>query len=65
VGTVLVNDVWPGTESGAVDNFSQLVHKLIFIGKDGVNGYKTWQSDGSVAGTKIASEIADSGDGSL
>jgi hypothetical protein len=32
-------------ESGAAGNFISLVNKLIFTGNDGVNGYKTWQSD--------------------
>jgi ELWxxDGT repeat protein len=64
-GTVLVKDVWPGSESGAVGNFSKLVNKLVFTGNDGITGYKTWQSDGTASGTKIASGIANTGDGNM
>jgi ELWxxDGT repeat protein len=64
-GTTLVKDVWPGQESGAAGNFSRFINKLIFTGNDGLSGYKTWQSDGTSGGTKIATGIADPGDGDM
>jgi ELWxxDGT repeat protein len=62
---MLVKDVWPGQESGAAGNFTKLINKLVFIGNDGVSGYKTWQSDGTQSGTKVATGIADPGNGTL
>ena len=50
----MVKDIWPGIQSGAAGNFSQLINKLLFTGNDGVSGYTTWQSDGSPEGTKVA-----------
>ncbi len=64
-GTVLVRDVWPGTESGAVGNFSKAINKLVFTGNDGINGYKTWESDGTYHGTKIVNGFVDPGNGDM
>jgi ELWxxDGT repeat protein len=61
----LVKDVWPGVPGGTVGNFSKVINKLIFTGNDGVNGYKTWQSDGSAAGTTIATGVGNPGNGDL
>jgi ELWxxDGT repeat protein len=63
IGTVLVKDI----NSGASDAFSKVNDPLpyftyaggvlFFSADNGVNGYELWQSDGTVAGTKLADDM--------
>jgi ELWxxDGT repeat protein len=63
-GTVMVRDIWPGPDGGAIGNFAKVVNRLVFTGFDG-NNYKTWESDGTYHGTKIAERFTDPGEGDM
>jgi len=48
----LLKDIYPGPESSNnFHTFLKLGNKLLFTANDGVNGYETWLTDGTTAGT--------------
>ncbi|MFO0977050.1 MAG: ELWxxDGT repeat protein [Planctomycetaceae bacterium] len=64
-GTMLVKDMWAGSNWGASwGNASKLTDVgglLYFVGNDGVNGEELWQSDGTTAGTTMVADLNASG----
>ena len=58
-GTVMVRDVFPGSESGNAFNSPPInINGIIyFAGNDGINGRELWKSDGTEAGTVMVKNI--------
>jgi ELWxxDGT repeat protein len=64
-GTVLVKDIYPGTEgpmdpdpiSSAPSFLTNVNGTLFFSAEDGVHGRELWNSDGTVAGTVLVQDI--------
>lgn len=64
-GTYMVKDIYPGYKNGMESNsvnplpehFAVYENKLYFSGKDSLNGYEPWCSDGTAAGTYMLRNI--------
>lgn len=56
-GTVLVKDIYPGTESSTPLWLTTNGTTLYFTANDGIHGMELWQSDGSEAGTLFVDDI--------
>lgn len=53
-GTVLVKDINPGTNDGAVGKFFiAFKDRLYFLGNNSANGWEAWVTDGTEAGTSL------------
>src|SRR5438477_5728819 len=67
-GTVLVKDVYPGTDSAgnphgsSPANLTSVGGALYFTAVDGVNANRLWKSDGTPDGTVVVQTIGPSGD---
>jgi ELWxxDGT repeat protein len=57
VGTVLVKDIYPGTQNSTPDLFTNVNGTLFFTAWDGINGAELWKSDGTEAGTVMVKDI--------
>lgn len=58
-GTVLVKDIYPGTQRSDIGNIVGFNGKAYFKANDGTNGYELWVSDGTTAGTQMVKNIGD------
>jgi ELWxxDGT repeat protein len=56
-GTVLVKDVYPGTNSGVHERWAKVNDLLYFTAYNDVTGYELWKSDGSPSGTELVKDI--------
>ena len=56
-GTVLVRDIWGGTNSSNPDSFENVNGTLFFTASNGVNGNELWKSNGTSAGTVMVKDI--------
>ena len=64
VGTVLVKDIFPGSDSSNPLWFVTNGATLYFTADDGVNGVELWKSDGTNAGTVMVKDIVSGSDSS-
>ena len=64
-GTVLVEDLRPGTDSSNPSNLTDVAGTLFFAADDATAGTELWMSDGTEAGTSVVEDINPNGsDGS-
>ena len=56
-GTVLVKDIFPGSDPAGPSFFSILNNELYFIATNGINGIELWKTDGTEAGTIMAFDL--------
>ena len=56
-GTVLVKDIYPGTQRSDIGAIVAYNGKAYFKANDGTNGYELWVSDGTDAGTHMVKNI--------
>lgn len=56
-GTVLVKDVYPGSQNSNPFNFLTIGNLLYFTANDGTNGIELWKTDGTTIGTVIVKDI--------
>ena len=69
-GTMMVKDIWSGSNGGLLWNGSlvgwpyvNISNTLYFAANDGTNGYELWKTDGTASGTVMVKDI-NSGSGS-
>ncbi len=60
-GTMLVKDIYPGTNSGNPLGFCKVGSTTCFVARDAANGYQLWKTDGTSAGTQIVTIINPAG----
>jgi ELWxxDGT repeat protein len=56
-GTVLVKDIYPGSQGSFPSNSGQLDGRFVFAANDGVHGIELWVSDGTAAGTTLFCDV--------
>lgn len=63
-GTVLVKDIWPGTEGSNISRLTNVNGTLFFVASEPVSAggtslvqYELWKSDGTAAGTILVKDI--------
>ena len=56
-GTVLVKDIFPGSEDGFPAGLIRVGSDVFFGATDGVHGQELWRSDGTEAGTVMVKDI--------
>ena len=56
-GTMLVDDIRPGTSSSNPSMLAALGSDVVFAANDGTHGSELWISDGTTAGTKLLDDI--------
>ena len=56
-GTVLVKDIFSGSNSGDTGHLAVVGNTLYFAADDGTNGHELWKSDGTEAGTMMVKDI--------
>jgi ELWxxDGT repeat protein len=56
-GTVLVKDIFPGSDSSYPEELTAVGSTLFFIARDGATGSELWKSDGTAAGTVMVKDI--------
>lgn len=58
-GTVLLKDIYPGSNSGLSNPtlFYKMNNKLFFSANDGASGSELWQTDGTASGTTLLMDI--------
>lgn len=64
VGTVLVKDIFPGSDGSGVESLAELDGVLLLAANDGTSGQELWRSDGSPEGTVRVADICPGADGS-
>ena len=57
-GTILVKDIWPGTNSSVPGGLIAAADTLYFTADDGLNGRELWRSDGTDAGTFLVKDTS-------
>ena len=57
-GTVLVADIFAGSNGSNPHELVNVNGTLCFVANDGVNGFELWKSDGTAAGTVMLKDIA-------
>ncbi len=57
-GTVLIKDIFPGSDSSSPSWLISDGNKVYFTANDGENGVEIWQSDGTELGTEMLKDIA-------
>ena len=67
-GTMMVKDIWSGSNGGHLWNGSlvgwpyvNISNTLYFAANDGTNGYELWKTDGTASGTVMVKDINASG----
>jgi ELWxxDGT repeat protein len=55
-GTILVKDIFPGTNGSIPGGLIATSDTLFFVANDGLNGYELWRSDGTNAGTSLVKD---------
>ncbi|MEZ5059264.1 MAG: T9SS type A sorting domain-containing protein [Saprospiraceae bacterium] len=55
--TVMVKDIYEGTESSGPGNFIEFNDKLVFYAEDSLHGAELWITDGTEAGTQLIKDI--------
>src|SRR6185369_9240828 len=69
-GTVLVKDIYPGSDSNGnglwsnPSNLTSVNGNLYFVAYDGVHGTELWKSDGTPGGTTIVADLHSGNTGS-
>ena len=63
-GTVLVQDIYPGTMPSSLSGLRNINGTLYFSADDGVHGTELWQSDGTALGTVMVKDIWTGGNSS-
>ena len=56
-GTMLLQDIYPGENSGLVGSFMALGDQLLFRARNVSHGYELWISDGTVTNTQMLKDI--------
>src|SRR5439155_16174692 len=56
-GTVMVKDIFAGTQSSSPSNLVNVNGTLYFTANNGTNGIELWKSDGTTAGTVMVKDI--------
>ena len=63
-GTVMVKDIWNGSDTSDIWAMSRGIHQfpalgdtIFFMAKDGIHGAEPWQSDGTESGTFMIRDI--------
>ncbi|TBN06716.1 T9SS type A sorting domain-containing protein [Hyunsoonleella flava] len=56
-GTVLLKDIYPGTDSSGPSDFCLHDNKLYFTANNGPNGRELWVTDGTTAGTQMVKDM--------
>jgi ELWxxDGT repeat protein len=56
-GTVLLEDLWPGSVSSAPASFVALDGWLYFTAQEGAHGRELWRSDGTARGTTLLRDL--------
>ncbi|WP_269613299.1 ELWxxDGT repeat protein [Prochlorococcus marinus] len=56
-GTVLVKDIYPGSDGSNPSNLTGVGNTLYFTANDGTNGTELWKTDGTEAGTVLVQNL--------
>jgi ELWxxDGT repeat protein len=56
-GTILVKDIYTGSNSSSPSNFIDVNGMLFFLSNNGTSGTELWKSDGTEAGTVLIKDI--------
>lgn len=56
-GTVLLNDIYVGSQSSRVSDFTSADSLLFFTANDGVHGTELWKTEGTSASTALVKDI--------
>ena len=56
-GTVLVDDIYPGSKTSSIYDLTAFGSKAIFRANDGTHGAEIWVTDGTTAGTTLLKDI--------
>ncbi len=56
-GTVLVKDIYPGSDGSNPSNLTAVGNTLYFTANDGTNGTELWKTDGTEAGTVLVQNL--------
>jgi len=63
-GTVIVEDILPGSGTSSPSLLTNVNGKLFFLASDGINGAELWTSDGTEAGTMLVKNLTAGATGS-
>ena len=64
-GTVLVKDIWPGSQVRPPERTHRRERHVVLHRLDETHGWELWKSDGTEAGTVLVKDIWPGGDGSV
>jgi ELWxxDGT repeat protein len=56
-GTVMIMDIYPGSQSSQPSGFIEINERILFSATDGVNGRELWETDGTSLGTSLFLDI--------